>query len=31
MELSFEQKEALEVAVARYKAGMKYTCIAGYA
>lgn len=31
MELSLEQERAMEVAVARYMAGMKYTCIAGYA
>lgn len=31
MELTRKQEEGLKVAVARYKAGEPYTCIAGYA
>ena len=31
MELTIKQAEGLKIAVARYKAGEPYTCIAGYA
>lgn len=29
--LTNKQEEAVKIAVARYKAGEKYTCISGYA
>lgn len=31
MALTKKQEEGLKIAVARYKAGKRYTCIAGYA
>ena len=31
MELTNKQEEGLKIALARYKAGEKYTCISGYA
>lgn len=31
MELTNKQEEGLKIAIARYKAGEKYTCISGYA
>lgn len=31
MQLSKKQEEGVKIAIARYKAGEKYTCISGYA